>query len=67
MAKLIRHAIPTQAFSQDCIDNADDVRVYRNYLVHDEVEEGYTLIEFTLVEVKRHLCEYFGRLDPRWR
>jgi hypothetical protein len=43
MLQLVRHAIPNQMFSQDTIDDADAVREYRNYLVHDiedEVPEG---------------------------
>jgi hypothetical protein len=68
MEQLVRHAIPNQDFSQDTIDDADDVRKYRNYLVHemeDEVPEGVRA--FTVTEAKRCLCAYFGRLNARWQ
>lgn len=68
MMQLVRHAIPNQMFSQDVIDDADDVRKYRNHLVHDmeeEVPEG--MATFTIAEAKRCLCAYFGRLNPRWQ
>jgi hypothetical protein len=68
MVQLVRHAIPNQMFSQDTIDDADDVRKFRNYLVHDiedEVPEGVK--RFTVAEAKRCLCAYFGRLDARWQ
>jgi hypothetical protein len=67
MVQLVRHAIPNQMFSQDTIDDADEVRMYRNYLVHDledDAPEG--LRTFTVAEAKRGLCAYFGRLDARW-
>ena len=68
MLQLVRHAIPNQMFSQDTIDDADAVREYRNYLVHDiedEVPEGVRA--FSVAEAKRCLCAYFGRLDARWQ
>jgi len=68
MMELVRHAIPNQMFSQDAIDDADDVREYRNHLVHDledEVPEG--LRAFSVAEAKRCLCPYFARLDARWQ
>jgi hypothetical protein len=68
MVQLVRYAIPNQTFSQDVIDDADDVRKYRNYLVHeveDEVPEGLRV--FTVAEAKSCLCKYFGRLDARWK
>ncbi len=68
MVSLIRHAVPTEAFSQDCIDDADDVRIYRNFLVHDmEEEPPIDMVKFTVLEAKTKLCEYFFRLNPRWR
>jgi hypothetical protein len=68
MVQLVRHAVPDQSFSQDCIDDADDVRQYRNFLVHDiEEEPPEALRIFTIAEAKRCLCAYFGRLDPRWK
>jgi hypothetical protein len=68
MAQLVGHLIPNQQFSQDVIDNANEVREYRNYLVHDmddEVPEG--IREFTVLQAKQCLCAYFGRLDARWQ
>src|SRR5437867_3108211 len=68
MIQLVRHAIPNQMFSQDCIDDADNVREYRNFLVHDiEDDPPEEMRVFTVPEAKRCLCEYFGRLDPRWK
>jgi hypothetical protein len=68
MVQLVRSAIPNQMFSQDCIDDADDVREYRNFLVHDiEDDPPEEMRVFTVPEAKRCLCEYFGRLDPRWK
>src|SRR5439155_7570710 len=34
MYQLVNEAIPDRGFSQDIIDNADDVREFRNYLVY---------------------------------
>src|SRR6266446_4359576 len=34
MYQLLNESIPTQHFPQDYIDKADDVREYRNFLVH---------------------------------
>ena len=68
MLHLIRDLIPNQSFSQDIIDRADDVRKYRNHLVHDMEEalpEG--VMTFSVAEAKRCLCAYFGRLDARWK
>ncbi len=39
MYQLVNEAIPDEAFSQDIIDNADDVREFRNFLVHDSEDE----------------------------
>ncbi|HZU38361.1 MAG TPA: hypothetical protein VFA18_20720 [Gemmataceae bacterium] len=67
MYQLVNQAIPDQAFSQDVIDNADDVRQFRNFLVHDiEDEPGENIVTFTVPEAKSHLCAYLGRLDPAW-
>jgi hypothetical protein len=68
MYQLVNQAIPDQRFSQDLIDNADDVRIYRNSLVHDiddEPEEAEG--RFTVQQAKRELCTYLSRLDPSWR
>jgi hypothetical protein len=68
MVQLVNHAIPNQHFSQDIIDDADEVRVYRNYLVHDiEDEVPAGVRRFTVATAKRCLCAYFGRLDARWQ
>ena len=68
MAQLVRHAIPNQMFSQDTIDDVDDIREYRNHLVHDMEDETPTGVRaFTVAEAKRCLCAYFGRLDARWQ
>ena len=68
MAILLRQSVPTPAFSQDCIDGADEVRIYRNFLVHDMADEPPTeMVILTLQQVKRRLCEYFGRINPRWQ
>ena len=68
MYQLVNQAIPDQRFSQDLIDNADDVRLFRNFLVHDiEDEPGEDMVSFTVKQAKTHLCAYIGRLDPSWR
>ena len=68
MYQLVNHAIPDQSFSQDVIDNADDVREFRNFLVHDiEDELGEDRISFTVQQAKSNLCAYIARLDPAWR
>ncbi|MBW3539298.1 MAG: hypothetical protein KY476_03435 [Planctomycetes bacterium] len=68
MRQLIRHAIPSPLFSQDCIDNADGVREYRNFLVHEADDEPPPhLARMSVHNAKRHLCTYFSRLDPGWR
>jgi hypothetical protein len=68
MYQLVNEAIPDEAFSLDVIDNADDVREYRNFLVHDsEDEPGEDIVTFTVPRAKSHLCAYLGRLDPAWR
>jgi hypothetical protein len=68
MFQLVRHAVPNQNFSQDIIDNADDVREYRNFLVHDiEDEPGKDIVVFSAAEAKKHLIAYLGRLDTGWK
>jgi hypothetical protein len=65
MFQLINEAIPTQHFPQDTIDKADEVREYRNSLVHDiEDEPGEDVVTFTVQEAKKHLCAYVACLDP---
>jgi hypothetical protein len=68
MVTLIRNAVPTQTFTQDCVDDADDVRIYRNFLVHDMEEEPPSdMVTFTVLQAKKNLCTYFSCLNPRWR
>jgi len=60
-------AIADQRLSVDRFEDADAVRDYRNYLVHDEAEEPPPdMRTFTVPEAKSHLCYFFGRLDPDW-
>jgi hypothetical protein len=68
MVQLVNESIPDQHFPQDFIDYADDVREYRNYLVHD-VEEDVPAdrVAFTVQEAKKHLCAYLACLDPNWK
>jgi hypothetical protein len=68
MYQLVNQAIPDQSFSQDVIDSADDVREYRNFLVHeidDEPQED--VVTFTVQQAKSRLCTYISRLDPSWQ
>ena len=66
--QLICEAIPTQRFPQDAIDNADDVRKYRNFLIHDPEDEPTADVpQFTVKEAKSHLAAYFALLDAQWR
>jgi hypothetical protein len=56
-----------QRISIDRLEDADAVREYRNFLVHDESDDPPPdLRAFTVAEAKRHLCYFFGRLDPDW-
>lgn len=67
MTTLMNNAVPTERFSQDCISDADEVRRYRNALVH--VTGGEEPTDFTPVSIdtaKSRLCEYFNRLPPSW-
>jgi hypothetical protein len=68
MYQLLNEAIPNQHFPQDFIDRADEVREYRNSLVHDiEDELGDDIVHFTVREAKKHLCAYIACLDAAWR
>jgi hypothetical protein len=68
MITLVRQAVPTEAFSQDCIDDADEVREYRNFLVHDMGKVPPPgIVAISLKDVKRRLSGYFARINPRWR
>lgn len=68
MHQLVNQAIPDQRFSQDVIDRADDVREYRNFLIHEiDDEPGERMATFTVQQAKSHLCSYLSRLNPSWR
>lgn len=68
MQQLVNHAIPNQSFIQDVIDQADEVRNYRNHLVHDiEDSPEESMVTISVEEAKRGLCAYLGRLAPRWK
>lgn len=67
MEHLLRNLIPNQLFSHDCIDAADEVRTYRNSLVHLGVNTPPLPRQgFKIHEAKRRRCEYFSRLDSQW-
>ncbi len=67
MRQLVNEAIPNQRFSQERIDRADEVRLYRNFLIHDiEDEPPDELKEIQVAQAKKHLCAYFACLDPNW-
>ncbi len=66
MEQLLNSAIPTQSFSQDTIDRAEDVRVYRNTLVHDR-DKVSDEDAITVHEAKKSICSYLACLDPKWR
>lgn len=57
-------AVASQRIPQDWLDEADDVRKYRNALVHEEGEEQ--VVAFSLPEARSRLCRYFSRLPEDW-
>jgi len=68
MYSLVNHAIPNQSFSQDVVDNADKVRRFRNFLVHDVEDDTNVYVEpCTVQEARSYLCKYISRLDAAWR
>lgn len=68
MYQLVNEAIPDQTFSQDVIDSANDVREFRNHLVHARDDEPVDRIMiFTVPQAKSHLCAYLGRLNATWK
>lgn len=68
MSQLVNEAIPDQHFPLDRVDSADDVRKYRNFVVHDvEEKPPVEMTTFTVAETKKHLCAYLACLDPRWK
>ena len=55
-----------QRISQDRLEDADAVREYRNYLVHDESgEPPPDMRTFTVAEAKSHLCYFLWSSGPR--
>ena len=66
MVQLLR-SVADQRISIDHLEDADAVREYRNFLVHDESDEPPSdMRAFTVAEAKSHLCYFFGRLDADW-
>ncbi len=66
MAQLLK-SLADQRLSIDRLEDADAVREYRNFLVHDESDEPPPEMKiFTVAEAKSHLCYFFGRLDTDW-
>ncbi len=60
-------SLADQRISTDSLENADAVREYRNFLVHDEAgDPPPEMRTFTVEECKTHLCYFFGRLDADW-
>jgi hypothetical protein len=60
-------SLANQRISSDRLDDADAVREYRNFLVHDESGEPPPQMRtFAVAESKTHLCYFFDRLDPDW-
>lgn len=56
-----------QRVAIDRFEDADAVREYRNFLVHDESDKpAPDMRTFTVAEAKMHLCYFFGRLDTDW-
>lgn len=63
----LMQSLANQRIATDRLEDADAIRVYRNFLVHDEsAEPPPDMRTFTVAEAKRHLCYFFGRLDPNW-
>jgi hypothetical protein len=67
MYQLLRHAIPDQRFRQDDIDNADDVRIYRNHLIHDsEDEPPEEIVVVSVRDAELYLRTYLSRMHYDW-
>lgn len=67
MVQLVNVAIPDQHFPQDYIDGADEVRLYRNYLVHDSEDDPHAdLVILDIHLVERRLRAYISRLHANW-
>lgn len=68
MEHLLNQSIPNQQFPRDWIENADEVRKFRNYLVHDFSEEPPDdVVRVLIAEAKQHLCRYVSCLEPSWK
>jgi len=66
MVQLLR-SLADQRVSIDRFEDADSVREYRNFLVHDESgKPPPEMRTFTVEEAKSHLRYFFGRLDTDW-
>ncbi len=66
MVQLLK-SLASQRVSEDRYEDTDDVREYRNFLVHDEsVIPPLEMRIFTVEDAKSCLCYFFGRLDPDW-
>ena len=48
---------------QDTLDRVDQVRCYRNALVHEGTSDT---MQIPIADVRRHLCRFFSRLPSRW-
>ena len=67
MVQLVNVAIPDQHFPRDYIEEADEVRLYRNYLVHDsEGRSASNLVVLAIHQVERRLRAYISRLKADW-
>ncbi|MCA9153315.1 MAG: hypothetical protein KDA62_12325 [Planctomycetales bacterium] len=67
MAHLLK-SVADQRIAIDRFEDADAVRQYRNFLVHDDSSNAPPddLRAFSVTDAKKHLCYFFGRLDPDW-
>jgi hypothetical protein len=67
MVQLVNDAIPNQHFPSDYVEGADEVRRFRNYLVHDSGDEmPADVVLLSLPEVERRLKQYLSRLKADW-
>jgi hypothetical protein len=53
-----------QLVPQDCVDEAQEARAFRNSLVHEDSDE--VVVELSLREVKSRLCRYFSYQPMDW-
>lgn len=67
MVQLVNFSIPGEYFPQDYIDGADEVRSYRNRIVHDSGDESDGVFPtLTIEQVERSLRSYLSRLQSNW-